>query len=61
MDRDKSEEGVPVFVPGSALDALSVAELEEIIGMLGDEIIRLEAEIRKKNASRSAAENVFKS
>lgn len=61
MDRDEPEKKRSVFVPGSALDALSVAELEAIIGMLGDEIVRLEEEIGKKNASRSAAENVFKS
>jgi len=46
---------------GQDLTLLSVAELRERIELLKSEIARLEADIKSKQASRSAAENFFKS
>ena len=45
---------------GHDLTLLSVRELNERIGLLRDEIARLEADIAKKQASRSAADQFFK-
>ena len=45
---------------GSDLSLLSVDELAARIDLLRGEIERLEAEKRKKGASRSAAENLFR-
>ena len=45
---------------GMALDSLSVIELEERIGLLEAEILRLKAAIEAKGDSRKAAETVFK-
>lgn len=45
---------------GMVLDSLSVEELHERIALLRGEIVRLEAAIESKTASRSAAESVFK-
>jgi uncharacterized small protein (DUF1192 family) len=45
---------------GQDLSLLSVKELNERIEILRAEIARLEADIDKKQASRSAADSVFK-
>jgi uncharacterized small protein (DUF1192 family) len=45
---------------GQDLTLLSVRELTERIGLLKDEITRLEADIAKKQATRSAADQFFK-
>ena len=45
---------------GQDLTLLSVRELEERIALLRDEIGRLEADIKGKQAKRSAAEQFFK-
>ncbi len=45
---------------GQELSALSVGELNERIQMLKDEIGRLEAELRSKGQTRSAAEDLFR-
>jgi uncharacterized small protein (DUF1192 family) len=45
---------------GQDLSLLSVGELGERVGMLKEEIARLEAEITKKRASKSAADTFFK-
>ena len=45
---------------GQDLTLLSVAELNERIALLKDEIARLEADIAKKQATRSAADQFFK-
>jgi uncharacterized small protein (DUF1192 family) len=45
---------------GSDLSLLSVDELTARIDQLKQEITRLEAERQKKDASRSAAENLFR-
>ncbi|ODT78227.1 MAG: hypothetical protein ABS76_24795 [Pelagibacterium sp. SCN 64-44] len=45
---------------GMVLDALSVAELNERIALLEEEIARLHAAIAAKGDSRKAAEAAFK-
>jgi uncharacterized small protein (DUF1192 family) len=45
---------------GQELTLLSVRELTERIGLLKEEIARLEADIAKKQATRSAADQFFK-
>ena len=45
---------------GQELALLSVAELEGRIALMREEIARLEADIIKKQASRSAADQYFK-
>jgi uncharacterized small protein (DUF1192 family) len=45
---------------GQELALLSVGELTERITLLNDEIARLEAEMKRKNASKSAADTFFK-
>jgi len=45
---------------GQELALLSVGELKERIALLKDEIARLEAEMTRKNASKSAADTFFK-
>jgi uncharacterized small protein (DUF1192 family) len=45
---------------GEELSLLSVAELTERVDVLKAEIERLEATIRAKEATRSAADNFFK-
>jgi uncharacterized small protein (DUF1192 family) len=45
---------------GQDLALLSVAELTERIGLLKEEILRLEGEMTRKRASKSAADTFFK-
>ena len=45
---------------GQDLTLLSVAELTDRIGLMKEEIARLEADISKKQASRSVADQFFK-
>jgi uncharacterized small protein (DUF1192 family) len=45
---------------GQDLALLSVAELADRIGLLKDEIARLEAEMARKRVSQSAADAFFK-
>jgi uncharacterized small protein (DUF1192 family) len=44
---------------GQDLSLLSVSELSERIGILRDEITRLETELKAKGATKSAAEALF--
>ena len=46
---------------GEPLDAISVGELGERIALLREEIIRLEAAMKAKEASKAAASLFFKS
>ena len=45
---------------GQDLTLLSVAELNERIALLKDEIVRLDGDIKSKQASKSAADLFFK-
>ena len=45
---------------GQELTLLSVKELQERIALMKEEIARLEADIGRKQASRSAADQFFK-
>jgi uncharacterized small protein (DUF1192 family) len=45
---------------GQDLALLSVAELGERVGLLKEEIARLEAAMARKRASKSAADSFFK-
>ncbi|MPZ58148.1 MAG: DUF1192 family protein [Rhizobiales bacterium] len=45
---------------GQDLTLLAVEELRERVGLLQDEIARLEADIARKQATRSAADQFFK-
>lgn len=45
---------------GQDLSLLSVGELDERIGLLKAEIVRLEAELAAKGTTKSAAEALFK-
>ncbi len=45
---------------GQDLSLLSVGELTERIGLLRDEIARLEAELKSKDSTKSAAEALFR-
>jgi uncharacterized small protein (DUF1192 family) len=45
---------------GQDLSLLSVRELDERIGLMKEEIARLEADKVKKHATRSAADQFFK-
>lgn len=45
---------------GQDVALVSVDELEDRIALLRAEILRLEAEVEKRRASRSAAEAVFR-
>ncbi len=56
-DRPVRKPEVPI---GDDLALLSVEELEWRIAILRQEILRLEAAISTKRASRSAADSVFK-
>ena len=56
--RPAEEEDRPRDRAGPAL--LSVEELDERIALLKDEIARLEADTRKKQASRIGADQFFK-
>jgi uncharacterized small protein (DUF1192 family) len=60
MDLDDAPKKPANMVIGENLDAISVAELEQRIQALDSEIIRLKAEIAKKQASRNAADAFFR-
>ena len=45
---------------GQDLSLLSAGELAERVGLLKDEIVRLEAEMARKRASQMAADAFFK-
>ena len=50
---------VPQHEIGQALEALSLAELRERIGLLQAEIVRLETQAAKKETSRRDADAFF--
>ncbi|HVG50533.1 MAG TPA: DUF1192 domain-containing protein [Xanthobacteraceae bacterium] len=59
-DEDDRPKKKVVHEIGQDLTLLSVAELQERISLMREEIARLEADISKKQASRSAADQFFK-
>jgi uncharacterized small protein (DUF1192 family) len=60
IDDDDKPKKKLVHEIGQDLTLLSVAELQERIGLLREEIGRLEADIARKQATRSAADTFFK-
>lgn len=60
MDDDDRPKKKLVHEIGQELTLLSVEELADRVQLLRDEIARLEADMTKKKASRSAADQVFK-
>jgi uncharacterized small protein (DUF1192 family) len=50
----------PEHTVGQDLSTLSIHELKERVDLLKGEIVRLEAAIQSKTASKSAADSVFK-
>lgn len=60
IDDDDRPKKKLVHEIGQELTLLSVEELQARIQLMRDEIGRLEADIARKNASRSAADAVFK-
>ncbi len=57
---EEPKEKPPEHRIGEVLDRLSVGELGERVELLKAEIVRLEAAIRAKQASRDAASSFFK-
>lgn len=57
---DEPKKKKTVHEIGQDLSLLSVAELNERIAALRAEIVRLEAEVVAKSATKSAAEALFK-
>jgi uncharacterized small protein (DUF1192 family) len=60
IDPDDLPKKKIVHEMGQDLALLSVAELTDRANLLKDEIVRLEAEIARKRASKSAADTFFK-
>ena len=59
-DEDDRPKKKLVHEIGQDLALISVKELQERIALLREEIARLEADIAKKQSSRSAADRFFK-
>jgi len=59
MDEDAAA-GPPKYTIGQDLSTLSVEELRRTIGVLRDEIVRLEQELRSKDSTKAAAEALFR-
>ena len=60
IDPDELPKKKIIHEMGQELALLSVGELSERIALLQDEIARLEAEVKRKQASKSAADMFFK-
>jgi uncharacterized small protein (DUF1192 family) len=58
-DEDKPKKKIAHEI-GQDLTLLSAGELTERIGLLKDEIARLEADMARKRATKSAADTFFK-
>ncbi|MCR9136312.1 MAG: DUF1192 domain-containing protein [Alphaproteobacteria bacterium] len=57
---DDAEKKPVAHEVGSDLSLLSVDELKERIDLLREEIVRLEAEMKAKQSSKTAAESLFR-
>jgi uncharacterized small protein (DUF1192 family) len=60
IDDDDRPKKKIVHEIGQDLTLLSVTELNGRIGLLREEVARLEADVQKKQVSRSAADQFFK-
>jgi len=60
IDEDDRPKKTLVHEIGQDLTLLSVAELQDRIALLREEIARLEADIGRKQATRSAADMFFR-
>lgn len=60
FDEDDRPKKKVVHEIGQELSLISVAELNERIALLREEILRLEADIAKKQSSRASADMFFK-
>ena len=60
IDEDDRPKKKIVHEIGQELALISVKELEERIALLQEEIGRLEADIKRKQASKSVADQFFK-
>ena len=60
MDLENEPRAKPQMVIGDNLDAISIAELEQRIIALDSEIVRIRAEIVKKQTGKAAADAFFK-
>jgi uncharacterized small protein (DUF1192 family) len=60
MDLENEPRPKPKMVIGENLDEISIAELEQRITTLDSEILRIRAEIAKKQAGKAAAAAFFK-
>jgi uncharacterized small protein (DUF1192 family) len=60
MDLENEPRPQPKMVIGENLDEISIAELEQRITTLDSEILRIRAEIAKKQAGKAAAASFFK-
>lgn len=62
MDWDEPQNAKPKgVVVGETLDALSVEDLEERVDALRAEIVRVEAEVKRRKEHQDQAASVFKS
>jgi len=61
MDIDEPLKKKPEITVGETLELMSVAELEHRIMALEAEIVRVRAEIARKQASKNAADAFFRS
>jgi len=59
MDEDAAA-GPPQYTIGQDLSTLSVEELNRMIGILREEIARLEQELHAKDSTKAAAEALFR-
>lgn len=60
IDEDDRPKKKTIHDIGQDLTLLSVQELNDRIGLMREEIARLEADIARKQASRNAADQFFK-
>jgi len=60
MFEEEPPKQAPGYQLGDNLDAMSVGDLNELLGDLRAEIARVELEIGRKKGDMSAAESLFK-
>lgn len=60
IDPDELPKKKIIHEMGQELALLSISELTERVALLKEEIVRLEAEIKRKQVSKSAADVFFK-